>query len=622
MKQKLIQIWFFFFIFTLFTLSFYQLALAQSKEELKILRLFYKEEDLVVTPSRSPKPMSQVADNITIITSKEIERMHAHTVADILKFIPGVQVDASGGPGAANFVFIQGCDFTHVVLMIDGIVMNSLSDGFADFAAFPVQPIDRIEIIKGPASSSWGSSLGGIIHLITKSTGTMEKAEETLYGSLGEGRIKDYGVEAFDGEKNFGYYFYTGCLESNGLNPNTAYDGHNLYTKLQWDINQKADVKFNFGYNQGKRGLGEFRRSNRGLDDFESLFSSLNLYYSINHRADLTFALKCLQLKNKFYIIDTLYPDPEYLKNETKYGATGKFHCRFGMSNLVLGVDLEAAEEKSNAINLGKGQVVNKWGVFINNTIGFDKLSIIPGIRYDHTDKNGIFTSPSLGFTYNLAKGILLRGSAARGFNIPTLSSTSGEGEYLLANPDLRVEKVSSYQVGLESDKLKNFWIKTSLFRHIVKDAIGAEDIGPYISKSVNKEEERRDGLEIEMKTSPFYNFSFSAGYTLIEAKNLNTDERSNDTPKSTFDTQIQYCYKTFQALLIGHYIQWNPHPSIKGKDDDMVWDVYISKQITTSSRKIILFLNLHNIFNGNQYLHEDHENPKRWLEGGIRYKF
>src|SRR4030065_799470 len=84
------------FCFILFVSLICHPAYAQIEEEMKILRMFYKEEELVVTPTRYPKPISQVAENITVITSKEIEEMNAHTVAEVLSRVTGVFVDFAG----------------------------------------------------------------------------------------------------------------------------------------------------------------------------------------------------------------------------------------------------------------------------------------------------------------------------------------------------------------------------------------------------------------------------------------------------------------------------------------------------------------------------------------------
>ena len=112
--------------------------------------------------------------------------MNAHTLADVLNTVNGVVVEFGGAsPGSIAGASIQGSALEHVVVMFDGIVINTASDQ-ADLSAIPVQMIEKVEIIKGPASSVWGSSLGGVINVITKSPRNSETPGGTVSASYGE----------------------------------------------------------------------------------------------------------------------------------------------------------------------------------------------------------------------------------------------------------------------------------------------------------------------------------------------------------------------------------------------------------------------------------------------------
>ncbi len=194
---------------------------AQTEEEMDVLRMIYKDEDLV-TPGRVAKPVSQVAENITVIDADEIEAINAHTLTDVLYHVTGVQMDITGGPGSISGALIQGSDTRHVQVMIDGVSLNNLSDNIADIGSIPVQQIQRIEIVKGPASSSWGSALGGIINIITKSPDPDRKAGGMASASIGERNTGDYRGELSGTVGSFGYYIYGGGLTGDGLTPNVA----------------------------------------------------------------------------------------------------------------------------------------------------------------------------------------------------------------------------------------------------------------------------------------------------------------------------------------------------------------------------------------------------------------
>lgn len=75
---------------------------------MRILQLYYKDNDLVVTATRTEKPISQVAENITIVTADDIRSMNAHTVADVLDNVTGLQLSNAMGPGSAPNILIQG----------------------------------------------------------------------------------------------------------------------------------------------------------------------------------------------------------------------------------------------------------------------------------------------------------------------------------------------------------------------------------------------------------------------------------------------------------------------------------------------------------------------------------
>jgi len=603
-------------------------AFAQSEEEMKILKMFYKEDELVVTPTRYPKPISQVAENMTVITYKEIEAMNAHTLTDVLNTIPGIQMDIRGGPGSGANVRIQGSEFMHVRVIIDGVTVNNLSDSFADVSAIPVQNIERIEIIKGPASSSWGSSLGGIINIITKSPDDSRKIGGTFSASYGERKTGDYRAEVSGKVGKFGYYIYGGNLLSDGFRPTTDFYENNLYTKMRWDMTDRVSLIFTFGYNKGNRGMMEdpyfdlLQRNN-----FEYLFSTLSLNYAITDEADLELSLRTSRQNSELFLnqLSTGADLGVTTTDERNNGASAKLTWRKGAHTVVVGGDFDDGELKSNVFT-GVTHDLEKWAFFANDTIVVNKFTFTPGIRYDHTNTNGDFVSPSLGITYKIDEKTLLRAYGARGFSIPPPSLTYGTGFFYVPNSDLKMEKVWSIQAGIESTALTYLWLKTTLFRHNISDTIDTEQLPDGTFTFVNKGKQRRQGFEIEAKTIPVYNTSLFGGFAFIDAKDRDTRERLLNVPRYTYDIGIQYNdNKSFKALLKGHYIWWNADPSLNGKYSAFIWDLNLIKKVyvyTDNKKTVEIFLTAHNIFNGSQYSIDVFKNPRRWIEGGMRFKF
>ncbi|MFZ3209453.1 MAG: TonB-dependent receptor [Geobacteraceae bacterium] len=599
---------------------------AQSNEEMNILRMFYEDKDLVETATRSPKPISQVAENMTVITAEEIEAINAHTLADVLNYVPGMQMEVRGGPGAVTNVYIQGSEFRHVLLLIDGVELNNLADRFPDTSAIPVQHIERVEIIKGPAASAWGSSLGGVINVITKSPDDERALGGTASASIGERNTGDYRGELSGKVGRLGYYLSTGKLLSDGLTQNTHFDGDNLYTKLRWSANEKTNILFTLGYIRGFRGMGEVPEIDISENhDFDYLFTTLALNHAITEEMDLNLSVRRLRQGNNLFFnrLSDGAPIMEITGDDETYGGSVKLNWRLDTQNLLFGFDIDSGEVKANYLANGK-QGQKKWALFANDTISVGRFSVTPGLRYDHTSTNGDFYSPSLGVTCVIGEHTTLRGYVTRGFNTPHLSATFGDGAFSVPNPGLKMEKVWTYQVGAESALLKYFWGKGTLFWHDVRDAISVEDLPDSAVRYINSEKQRRRGVEVEVRTIPFYNTSLSAGYLFVDTKNLNTGERIPDIARQTVDLGIEYNdRKALQATLKGHYIWWNADPFFNGRYKALIWDLNVSRRFyQKESRSIEAFFTAHNIFNGSQYLIGAFPNPRRWLEGGIRFKF
>src|SRR5512139_2312989 len=221
-----------FILFLIFILSpFSTPAYAISEEEKSFLLMYFKEEEIqVISATRSLKSITRIAENVEVVTKEDIELMNAHAVADVLNTVNGVIINVNGAsPGAITSPSIQGSSDRHVTVFLDGIPYNNLGDNFADVGEIPVQFIDRIEIIKGPASSAWGSSLGGIINIITKSPDDSRKFGGQVYLSYGEENFGDYRTEISGTKGIFGYYISGGGLISDGFQQNTSLRSGNIY---------------------------------------------------------------------------------------------------------------------------------------------------------------------------------------------------------------------------------------------------------------------------------------------------------------------------------------------------------------------------------------------------------
>ncbi len=126
-------------------------------------------DPVAVTASRNPQPMSELLADLTVIESGEILRSGAQSLAELLQRQPGVEITMNGGPGSTSGAFLRGANRGQTLVLIDGLRVGSSSVGATSLEAIPLDQIERIEILRGPASSLYGAdAIGGVIQVFTK----------------------------------------------------------------------------------------------------------------------------------------------------------------------------------------------------------------------------------------------------------------------------------------------------------------------------------------------------------------------------------------------------------------------------------------------------------------------
>lgn len=609
-------------------LPFSSRALAVSEEEEKYLYMYYREEDLVETPTRAPKHLSDVAENMTVIKAKDIEEMNAHTLADILYNITGVEIDTLTTPGNQFFPSIQGSNFNQVLVLMDGIILNNLYENLAYIGTIPVQHIRQVEIIKGPASSVWGSSLGGVINIITKPGGPADAAG-TISASYGEKNTWDYRAEIYGKNRGISYYLSGGGLSSDGFNLRTRTRNNNFYSKVGYDASQRLSFGFSVGYIRTDDEYDKYLfPTMRIIFDSETLFSSLNAKYSMDSNTELAASLRILR-RNMYPVNKDLGTWTDLIRritHERKDGGSVRLSTRLKDHAIVVGADLDSDElETRNFTSRTQSRETRTMlAAYVSDTIEFHKFAITPGIRYDKNgDEDQI--SPSLGITYKLGDNTVLRVTASEGFSTPAMGiKISIPGSEYIANPNAGSEKIRSVQAGFETTAIKYLYLKGTLFRHRVRDALEVDLFEGGKFAYANKGRVKRDGFEFEVRTVPVYNTSLSAGVAYIDAKDMNTGQKIELAAKNTYDVGVHYEYKgSFMAMLRGHYVKWNnDQESSGGKFDSFIWDLNLSKKVYAADKSSAeIFFAAHNLFNNSQH-QLVWKNPGRWVEGGLRFKF
>ncbi|HEX4781279.1 MAG TPA: TonB-dependent receptor plug domain-containing protein, partial [Usitatibacter sp.] len=174
-------------------------------------------ETIIVTAARSAQPLSASLADTTVIGEDEIQRSTGQSLPQLLQRQPGLEVTVNGGPGGTSGVFIRGANSAQALVLVDGLRVGSSSTGATSLEAIPLDQIERIEIVRGPASSLYGAdAMGGVIQVFTKS-GSPGFAAQASAG-YGTDATRNLSAGLRGGTGMLRYSLQAGATKSEGFN--------------------------------------------------------------------------------------------------------------------------------------------------------------------------------------------------------------------------------------------------------------------------------------------------------------------------------------------------------------------------------------------------------------------
>ncbi len=594
------------------------------------LGLYLNAEELVETASRYPKPLGQVAENVTVITSEEIEAQHAHTLGEVLGQVPGLFVSGFGQDMGSMFdIYTQGGRFSHTLVLVDGVRLNNASSGTAFLNGLPLGIIKRIEIIQGPVSSSWGSSLGGVINILTKDTGRGERPSGQATASVGERGSSELNAQAGGQLGPVGYYLYGGRQETDGQVLDYWFDNSPLYAKLTLPLSRLslgATIGTSDPFGKGAD-IPSWDASSATLNrsTFATAYLDAPLGSAFNfHLALSRFAMKFFKDFKYLGISDPVnFPAGSFNWDETFEEQNDALDARLNWNgsqhSAVIGFESGrgqldyAMQWPASVFTVMPRALEERRGIYANASLNWGRLTLSPGLRYDYISTSDEAVSPSLGATFRLDSDTILRASVGQGFNAPHLSELNPT---FYGNPELTPEHVDSVQVGGETVALPYLRLAANLFHHRVTD-IWNSATGTVENQGAS----RRQGVELEADTKPWHHFSLGAKAALVS---MDSATQENDTMYAA-NLVARYDRPELLSLRLGgRYIWWNEAIRYAdGRFDDIIWDLTLSRELySRDSLRAELFGVVRNLFNGSQYWTSAYANPDRWLEAGVTVRF
>ncbi len=525
-------------------LFFSTILLAQQKQ------ISHKLDEIVVTANKYQTPVYQIASSVTVITAKEIERSHATSVVEVLREVPGLAVVEQGGPGKLTSVFMRGANSNFVLVLIDGVEINnpaSPNNGF-DFSNLQTSDVERIEIVRGPQSTLYGSeAIAGVINIITKKG--KGKPSFTLTGEGGshsfyKGSISSAGsLEKFNYAVNFSRIQTEGISAIKGENfEKDGYANNSVFAKIGYELSQNFD--FNLTYKQINAN-GDIDQPQKDGDDPNYTFDSQTRL--VNGKFNGSFMDGKLQssLRASYFTFSGNNKDEEDaahpgVKSESNFDGNRlsldfQNNLVIGKSNIVtLGIDYRSDKASSsysseNAFGSYNSEFpeesIGTFGVYLQDQINLSgNFFAAVGARYDKNNKFGSV------FTYRIApayfirqSGTKLKASYGTGFKAPSIMNLF---DPLYGNPDLLPEKSAGWEIGFEQFLLKeNLSFGITYFNFKMTDMLGFD--AAYKPVNINKAES--SGIEAGITLRNLNGFSFNTTYTYNKVNDVSDTNPNKD---------------------------------------------------------------------------------------------
>ena len=404
-------------------------------------------QEVIITSTRIDLPFKENSRTIDIISSEDIKNSATTNVADLLQQVAGVDIRRRGTAGSQADVYIRGGSFDQTLLLIDGIKMDDAQTGHHTMnAALPIEVIERIEIIKGPAARVFGqNAFTGAINIVTKKQLKNSVSTNLETGSFGQ---LNGSVTLGSELENSSHIIHVGKLTSEGYRNNSDYNNSNYFIKSVFNKKAQA-VEMIATFFDRKFGAENFYTTNPAWNEYEETQNSLIGFTT-------TFESKKLKIKPRVYwkrnqdMFLLKRNEPGFFRNlhiTDKMGAevNASYNSELGVTGF--GVDLSKIYIRSN--NLGNR---NRFmtNVFLEHQFKLlnNRLDITPGVAVTYFSDFKFHAFPGLDIGYRLTDNFKIYGNTGYTYRIPTYTDLFYSDPATVGNANLEPEEALSVEVG------------------------------------------------------------------------------------------------------------------------------------------------------------------------------
>ncbi len=473
------------------------------------------DDEVVVTATRLPMPQDEVLATTLVIDRDAIEQSGAGDAGDILRFHAGLDLARNGGPGQTTAIFIRGADSNHTLVMVDGVRINPGTIGLAPLQSVAPDSIERIEVVKGPRSSLWGTdAIGGVINVVTRrgtgdfwtaeaGYGAYDTQQASLNGGLGLGPVQlGLGVNWIDSQ---GFPTRTDDDVDRGF--------HNLSgtASLRGDVGP-ADVELSYWRASGTTQYSDFylapvdqdfATSSLALNAAVPLGAALQASFTASHfddSIDQNQSADFLRTRR-----DTVDAQIDW-RRATQTWSAGAMATREDASSRSYGDEFDSV---THAVNL-----------YVQDQVAIGPHRALAAVGYTDHETAGNAWTWNLEYGYTLRGATLLYALGGTGYRVPDATDRYGYG----GNPGLAPERSLNLEAGIRQRFSATQSASLAWFRNDIHDLIEfvVQSWDPFRGQNENVDEARIEGVEAS--------YRYAAGPWQITVEAIHQDPRNLTT--------------------------------------------------------------------------------------------
>ncbi len=452
--------------------------------------------DQIVVTAKGGQTWNEALHTAHIFTLEDIEAAQVADIPELLAAISGVNVIESGGRGSVTSVFVRGVSSSQTIVLIDGVRVGSATLGEAALNSYPIEAIERIEVLKGPFSGIYGAdAVGGVIQIFTKKGGDGLGSVSAAYGSHS---LQEYDVSFNGGGQGYSFHIAAHSEETDGIDRTSILTGGND------DIDGFEEQAVSLG---GQLALGEntvAKLSVLGTDnevDFDNTFGDDLGQYTVSNTLSTALALETS-------LTPALHWSTTLGLNEDEAETFSGFPSVFETSRESLGTELSWNQHADLVVTIGADYYqeeidsTNDYelterdnaGVYGQLKYSGDRVGLVTSLRYDDNSAYGTNTNGSVAASYQFTDQVRVVASYGTAFVAPSFN-------YLyypfFGNPDILPEESKSTELSLVGEHSGLNW-RVSAYQTEVENLFS---FNPNTFLAANIGEAEFEGLEAELGT-------------------------------------------------------------------------------------------------------------------------